>query len=733
MITSIIVNDFELELSENIGIPLNFSLQEFRDPEKRKRSFSKTITIPGTSKNKNFFMSAFNISLKVTDTPSIKFKPNLAPECIVKRGGLIIFRGLLKLNQVNILNKVYTFECTIYSEVVNIFSKLKSINLSELNWSEYDHELTRDNVIKSWETSVIKNGVETSNFNGAYPSNGYDPKSFGYIYPLVNYGYAQPNSTTYKVNQLVPHVYVKECLIKIFDYAYKNTDIVIDYTTNFFNNENMKKLIYGYGGGDLVKLSPTAVEASKIEFLNATWSNSFDLPPFQNNLWQLSFERDLLYDLDVYGNIPSIQQDQNTIETDNGYYVKVNVKGLYTFNIKIVVVYYGNAVNNPYNNHTKLKVIKNNVVPVFSQNSTTIVNNTYTINYEFDLECNAGETLQFIYEVLVQTSMTPQILMYITDVDFTMSAKKSQALTDGSIVSLSGALPTIKCADFLKGILNMFYATISDPIYDPVTSKRIIYINSFSDFYKNQNDHDVWTKKLDEQREINIESNSLIDGKNYIFRFNEEKDFFNNEYKRITGDNYGELDILFDTFQSEERIFKMPFSTYPSVKISGSNLRIPHIVENNGSTIKSYKGGGHLAFYNGLRAGNCSIQREANTITTASTNYPMIHHFRLQNSQDYVPLFDLHFQSRQYSFDEILAYPSSNTYLKYFSRFINEMTSPDAKLLRAYFKLNDIDISNMDFSKLKMIDGNLFRLYAIKDYDNINLGTTQCELIKFLG
>lgn len=732
MITSIIVNNYELELSENVLVPLNFSLQEFRDPEKRKRSFSKTITIPGTNNNKKFFISAFNISLKISDTPSVQFKPNLAPECIVKKGDVIIFRGLLKLNQVNILNNIYAFECTIYSEVVNIFSNLKSINLGELDWSEYNHELTRENVIKTWETSVFKNGVETSNFNGAYPSNGYDPKSFGYIYPLVNYGYAQPNSTTYKVNQLVPYVYVKECLIKILDYAYKDTNIEVDYTTNFFNNENMKKLIYGYGGGDQLKLSAAAVEASKIEFLNATYSNMFNISNGVPGAWRLFIEHDLLYDLGENGNIPSIQQNQNTIETDNGYYVKVNVKGLYTFNIKIVVSYYaGTTSGNPYQ-FTKLQVIKNNVIPLYNRIDETIENATHTLNYTFDLDCNAGDTYQFIISAGI-TSSYPQVLMDITECDFTMSAEKSQELTDGSIVSLSAALPTIKCADFLKGILNMFYATISDPIYDPITSKRIIYINSFSDFYKDQTDYDVWSEKLDESREINIESNSLIEGKNYIFRFNEEKDFFNNEYKRITGDNYGELDILFDTFQSEERIFKMPFSTYPSVKISGSNLRIPHILENNGTTIKSYKGGGHLAFYNGLRPGSCAIQRAGSTTQTTSTNYPMIHHFRLQNSQDYVPLFDLHFQSRQYSFDEILAFPSLNTYLKYFSRFINEMTSPDAKLLRAYFKLNDIDISNMDFSKLKMIDGNLFRLYAIKDYDNINLGTTQCELIKFLG
>jgi hypothetical protein len=48
-------------------------------------------------------------------------------------------------------------------------------------------------------------------------------------------------------------------------------------------------------------------------------------------------------------------------------------------------------------------------------------------------------------------------------------------------------------------------------------------------------------------------------------------------------------------------------------------------------------------------------------------------------------------------------------------------------------KLTYKDINELDFAKLKMIDGVLYRLNTIKDFDSDAYGTTEVELIKFLG
>lgn len=51
MNSKLIVNGVELDLSESIAVPLNLSITDVKEPEKRKRSYSKSIKLEGTSNN----------------------------------------------------------------------------------------------------------------------------------------------------------------------------------------------------------------------------------------------------------------------------------------------------------------------------------------------------------------------------------------------------------------------------------------------------------------------------------------------------------------------------------------------------------------------------------------------------------------------------------------------------------------------------------------------------------
>jgi hypothetical protein len=74
-----------------------------------------------------------------------------------------------------------------------------------------------------------------------------------------------------------------------------------------------------------------------------------------------------------------------------------------------------------------------------------------------------------------------------------------------------------------------------------------------------------------------------------------------------------------------------------------------------------------------------------------------------------------------------------NTFEVYHKKFLNEITSIDSKLVTLYLNLTYKDINELDFAKLKLIDGVLYRLNTIKDFDSDAYGTTEVELIKFLA
>ena len=210
-----------------------------------------------------------------------------------------------------------------------------------------------------------------------------------------------------------------------------------------------------------------------------------------------------------------------------------------------------------------------------------------------------------------------------------------------------------------------------------------------------------------------------------------EKDYYNEQYRTITGVNYGEKLLPIDTWMNGEVKFELPFNTYVPVKQPNKNIIYPIVITNDN---KTYKGKGMLTYYNGLRSAQINIYNCATDNYVIKYDYPFTHHMRYRNGTDFVPQFDLHFASRDFTFDDLTSIPNEkNTFDVYHKKFVNEITSIDSKLVTLYLKLTYKDINELDFSKLKMIDGVLYRLNTIKDFDSDAYGTTEVELIKFLG
>jgi len=140
-----------------------------------------------------------------------------------------------------------------------------------------------------------------------------------------------------------------------------------------------------------------------------------------------------------------------------------------------------------------------------------------------------------------------------------------------------------------------------------------------------------------------------------------------------------------------------------------------------------------IMYYNGVRRGDMYIANNNDTTKDLKYTYPFIHHFRFKNENSYItPEFDIHFSSRSYTFDGIQAYPSINLFTKYHEKFVNELTSIDSKLVNLYMHLKSKDIYSLDFSTLKKIDGVLYRLNLIKDFDSDAFESTEVELLKYL-
>lgn len=739
MNSRLVVNGYEIDLSESIAVPLNLSITDIKEPEKRKRSFSKTLTLEGTSNNMAFFIAAYSLDISIEESTNIQFTPNLRYDCEFFKNDLLVFRGKFKLNEVKILNGNYTFDCNLLSDAVDIFAKLKDKKLNELNWSEYDHLLTRTNVINSWSEGIKLNDVDNRNFGA--DSRGYQPKSYGYIYPLVDYGYNMVGNSplNFRINQLYPFIYVKEAVKKTLDFALEGTNIEVDYTTTFFDNENMKKLIYGFGGGEQLKLNADQINQSQVLINDAT---SFGFFPSKNSggVYKFATQSNIL---DEFVFTPTY--DANVLNQNTGR-ITINMAGKYKLSLSTESVY-NTSIIGAYSN---INIPTYNTIIIYVDGESKY---TYQWKQKIDvvtpLSFTTNLDLQIGQQVYMELTFaggctsagytnTQSFSLSFSNTDINLIADNSTILTDNSPVTLSSAIPDIKCSEFLKGILNLFYAYMSDPIYDPVTNKSTIYIDSFVNYYLPQEEFDNWTDLIDENKDITIQSNSLVEGNVYQYTFSEEKDVLNTKYRDLVGISYGEKQLEIDTWLNGVVKFELPFNTYVPYKIENSQLIYPIIKEqsidsNNNTVSKPYKGKGMLCFYNGLRSGIVNIYNASNDTYTIKYDYPLIHHLRFKDNTNFEPLFDLHFAPRNATFDGIKAVPSVNTFTKYHEKFLNEITSIDSKLVNLHLKLSYKDINELDFAKLKLIDGVLYRLNTIKDFDSDAYGTTEVELIKYLG
>ena len=63
MSNTLFINNQIADLSDEVTIAISYSIADFKKPENRRRSVSKTITLVGTETNKRIFASAYNLSL----------------------------------------------------------------------------------------------------------------------------------------------------------------------------------------------------------------------------------------------------------------------------------------------------------------------------------------------------------------------------------------------------------------------------------------------------------------------------------------------------------------------------------------------------------------------------------------------------------------------------------------------------------------------------------------------
>ena len=180
----------DLDLNEELQFPLTYNLVDIRQPQNRKSDFSKTITLPGTKNNNRILENIFEIGADSW------FNPNIKKDIIVVNDGLEIFNGFVKLEKIFRDDwEAISYEIKISGRLLDLFSKFVNgfgddLRVSDLDFSEYNHDRNRKNICTSWEGLIQKDNLSYNNY------------IIGPTYSVLDTGFASGGRTTFVLSTI---------------------------------------------------------------------------------------------------------------------------------------------------------------------------------------------------------------------------------------------------------------------------------------------------------------------------------------------------------------------------------------------------------------------------------------------------------------------------------------------------------------------------------------------------
>jgi len=748
MAGELFINGRLVDISQDAPFPLTFNISDIKDLNARKGNKSKTITLPGTKNNTALMLSVYTLSstdnIVGTNSNFVDFDPSVKAECQYYQDGLLEFNGVAQLMSCKLIDGVWSFEITLVSDTIDYISRLTKIKINELGYSEYNHALTYANQQDTWNGTIQFNGSPVSNQD----SQGWKGK--GYYYGLIDYGFTRSTPSTFEVEQIPPQVFCYDILTRAFNYC------GITWNSRFLESQRFKRMLMTYPGGDLPTITQVQADNDSLfttENNNLTtgavingsiqgyslgagsgfWLlNDLTLTDFynctvnQDLLSQAQTTDPLLFIAASEGlfNINYVGDHDLTFDTFNGgqimaasYQVKLMI---YKNNILISndVVYSGQLNNNaPYSISYSFD---------YSRQINVLINDAVTFNLEFNLI-----NPQLLGGPTNYDGISIEVISNTADLNV---LKQAQSLTAGGTVYLDAFLPDMTCDVFFKGLVTAFNLYVKPSVADPT----ILEIEPLSDFYRSSGDAIDWTYKLDRSKEIQIEPTINFSAKNYKFNFETDDDYWNGRYFDDVQKQYGSFIVESQSqFATNETNFKLPFSqkllsTIPDTSPGTfTDLTVPRVFqikfnEDGTSLVERKKGKPFLVQLGGLRTGDW-IHVDENGIPHNETSYPYVGHLDNLDS----PSFDFNFGVPDYVFWSTPTYPTNNLYL-YHEKFIKELISRYGKKVTCSVMLRASDINSLDFRNLIQIDGVVYRLLKVSDYQSGKNTSTVVELIRII-
>ena len=681
--TEIYIEDNVIDLLKDIGTDFTYTIDDVRDFGSRNTSFSRTISIPATAKNNQILGFAFDLGMAHEhnmDLPNVatNFTPSQAAKCEVYIDKIQIFKGVIRILEIVMNKGVIEYQCAVFGELGGFITELGNKRLEDLDFSEYNH---------TWNVTTIQNSWNTI-------------AGSGYYYPLIDYGDVSTNKDDFHVSTFRPALYVKQYIEKIFEGT--------SYSLNcdFFNTDFFKKLI--------VPNNSQGIQGTNDRFILGTISATKTIlnsnTPTARNA-NLSFDSTTLLNF-----------------TENAG------KSIFTYTDGTKTVNALATITGIYQTDAASSITATLYVAGVAVQTLTI--NTFSANNPFTFNIDWTGAIANTNEVRIELSVPVTANTYIVNISsanftFTQLAAQLTSVAYNGTVSMNANLPKgIFQKDFFLSVCKMFNLYVYQ---DNINDKQINiapYIDFYSDAVTNSID---WSQKIDTGSTMSIKPMSQLNARYYAYRYTDDSDYFNDNYKKKYGQSYG--DFIYDSefdFVKDTASTQIIFAPTVIVLHSGQDKYHSSIykLSNNNTTEDPMDSVIRILMAKKITGvSSWKIQQDGGGTLATLTSYGYAGHLDDPTN----PTIDLNFGAPKELQFPASIYPTNNLFNTYNKPYILEITDMESKLLACRVYLTTVDIYNLDFSKYIWINGVLFRLNKIESYDPTAYRTTLVNLLKVIN
>lgn len=689
MITEIFVENKKLDVYADISSLLTFAIDDVKDFASRSTVYSKSVVLPGTANNNAVFGNIFETGISNAYDPSqpnigYNFNPSISARCIVFQDNLQTFKGALRLTEIIKDGNRIEYEVALSGELATLKVALSSRLLSDLDFTAYNQEWTIDNITDSWDNA---------------PGSGV-------FFPLIDYGTYSINKHDWDFRTFRPALYVKEYIDKIF------TAANFRYSSDLFNTNRFKSLVIPNNQKDITRpRTGVVLTASKndtqqiIDTGTDLEDDNISFSSYSGGLFTLTGSKEFEY------------TGAATIST----IVSIDFEGYY----RSVVDPSFDIIATLYKNGSEYYPAGGSVINI-THNST---NNPYSRHWEIPMTLNTGDTLKINFKTSGSNFFAHDAFVESASISINSQTVVAAPLEYGELIDFAYCMPqNIRQIDFLLSIVKLFNLYI----YESKFEDRMVYITPFIDFYPLSSGNAVdWTFKLNRAQPIKIKPLSELNSKVYEFNYKEDSDYYNDLYKKRYNQGYGSR--IYDTqfeFASQTNKLELIFAATPLVGYQGEEKVYSTIFKRSGETeervdsviriLQTNKISGVLGYQ--IKNGNTNLRKMA--------SYGYAGHFNDPDNPDN----DLNFGLlKEYFFRFASADLTKTQFNVYWSGYMAEITDKDSKMLAGKFYLTPKDIFDLEFSKYVYVDGVLFRLNKILDYNASKPADCRVELLKVIN